>query len=234
MPTTPRLPIVLIFLALITAPARAERPPEPKPQADLIVTGQVGKVYTNTDRADINFIVEIEVRSTEKGQAIQPGQILDARCFQRRPDAPRVPAAYGHHQVPREGDKVRAYLMRRPDGRYEGTYPDWIDPMSSGPPGGDPPRPEARYPYWVLGVYTRPVGLGDRTGLLIMQVDPGGPAHRAELKAGDIIVEANGEPIRSQEELLRVISQSGGSLKLTIRDVRTGKVSTVEAALKPL
>src|SRR5438093_219907 len=81
------------------APARAERPPQPKQQADLIVTGQVGKVYTNTDPADVNSIVEIEVRSIEKGQGVRPGQILDARCFQRRRDAPRVPAAYGHHQV---------------------------------------------------------------------------------------------------------------------------------------
>ena len=42
-------------------------------------------------------------------KAVQPGQVLDARCFQRRRDAPRVPAAYGHQQVPREGDIIWEY-----------------------------------------------------------------------------------------------------------------------------
>ena len=52
---------------LLATPARAKRPPEPKQEADLIVTGQVGKVYTNTDSADVNHVIEIEVRSTQKG-----------------------------------------------------------------------------------------------------------------------------------------------------------------------
>jgi hypothetical protein len=234
MPAKPWLPITLAFLVYGSTPVRAERPPEPKQDADLIVTGQVGKVYTNTDATDVNYIVEIEVRSTQKGQAVQPGQILDARCFQRRRDAPRVPAAYGHHQVPREGDTIRAYLIRRPDGRYEGTYPDWIDPMGAVPSDGGPSAPGAHYPYWALGVYTQPVHLGDRAGLQITQVARGGAAQRTSLEAGDLILEAGGEPTRTQEDLIRAISLSGGSLKLTIRDVRTGRLSTVEVALNPL
>jgi putative serine protease PepD len=124
--------------------------------------------------------------------------------------------------------------MRRPDGRYEGTYPDWIEPLGSGPPGGGAPVPGARYPYWALGVYTQPIRVGDRTGLQITQIAAGGAAQRAGLEAGDILLEANGEPMRSQDDLLRVISRSGGSMKLTIRDVRTGRLSTTEVALNPL
>jgi hypothetical protein len=229
-----RFLLILIVVTSVATSSWAERPPEPKPQADLIVTGEVGKVYVNTDSANINYIVEIEVRAVEKGQGIEPGQALDARCFQRRRDAPRVPAAYGHHQVPREGDLVRAYLMRRPNGRYEGTYPNWIDPIGSGPPGGGAPGPRAPSPRWALGVYTQPVRLGDRLGLQITQVAPGGAAQRVGLEAGDIIVEANGEMTRSQQDLLRAIAQSGVSLKVTIRDVRTGAMSTVEVALQPL
>jgi PDZ domain len=232
MSAKPSLPITLALLVFGATPARAERPPEPKQEADLIVTGRAGKVYNNTDSADVNCIVEIEVQSTQKGPAAQPGQILDARCFQRRRDAPRVPAAYGHHQVPREGDTIRAYLMKRPDGRYEGTYPDWIDPMAAVPPAGGPPGTGARYPYWALGVYTQPVHLGDRVGLQITQI--GAAAQRVGLEPGDVILEAGGEATRSHKELLRAISRSGGSLKLTIRDVRTGKRTTVEVALNPL
>jgi hypothetical protein len=225
---------ITLALLVLAAPSRAERPPERKEDADLVVTGRVGKVYTNTDPANVNFIVELEVQSTQKGQALPSGQILDARCFQRRRDAPRVPAAYGHHQVPREGDTIRAYLMRRPDGRYEGTYPDWTDPIESPPPDGSPTGPGARYPYWALGVYTQPVLVGDRAGLQITQVVAGGAAQRAGLEAGDIILEAGGEAARTQDDLLRAISRSGGTLKAMIRDVRTGRLSTVEVALNPL
>jgi hypothetical protein len=82
MPAKPRLPIALMLPALITASARAERPPEPKHQADLIVTGQVGKVYTNTDSADVNYIVEIEGPIDREG----PGG--PARSGPRRPLLP--------------------------------------------------------------------------------------------------------------------------------------------------
>ena len=66
MPAQPRLPIAVRLLAIVTASARAERPPEPKAQADLIVTGQVGKVDSHTDPTDINYLIEIEVRSIDK------------------------------------------------------------------------------------------------------------------------------------------------------------------------
>jgi hypothetical protein len=235
MPAKSRFLIALAFLALLAAPAAAERPSEPKPQADLIVTGQVGKVYTNIDPDNVNFVVEIAVRAVEKGQGIPSGQILDARCFQRRPEAPRIPAAYGHHQVPREGESIRAYLMRRPAGRYEGTYPDWIDPLGPGPPGGrrPGPGPGARYPYWALGVVTQPALVGDRVGLQIVQIVPNSAAQRAGLAIGDVILEANGEPTRSPQDLRQVVSKSGGSLKLTIRNMRTAKRVTIEVALDP-
>jgi S1-C subfamily serine protease len=84
-----------------------------------------------------------------------------------------------------------------------------------------------------LGVYTQPVRLGDRAGLQITQIDSGDAAQRAGLEAGDVILEAGGEPTRSQEDLLRAIARSGGSLKVTIRDVRTGRLTTVEIALNP-
>ena len=53
------------------------------------MTGKVRKVYTNTDPANVNYIVEIAVDAVERGEGVAPGQILDARCFRRRPEAPR-------------------------------------------------------------------------------------------------------------------------------------------------
>jgi S1-C subfamily serine protease len=125
--------------------------------------------------------------------------------------------------------------MRRPDGLHNGTYPDWIDRLGSGPPGGGALGPGTRSLHWALGAYTQPIRSGDRAGLQITQVAAGGAAPRAGLESGDILLEANGEPMRSQEHLLRVRARLSGSLKLTIRDVRTGKrLTTTEVAFRPL
>ncbi|MBX6314658.1 MAG: PDZ domain-containing protein [Isosphaeraceae bacterium] len=228
-----RAPLFLVAvaaLALWPAVACAERPPERKEDAALVVTGRVGKVYTNVDAVEENYIIEIQVEAVERGRGARAGETVDARIFRRRPDAPRVPAAYGHHDFPREGERVRAYLNRRPDGQFEGTYPDWIDRLSGGSPGGPGAPPPGRGR--VLGVFTRPVALPGRAGLQITQVTPGSPAQRAGLEPGDIILEANGQPTRTPDELLRAIHEADGSLRLTIRDVRSGRLLTAEATLE--
>ena len=56
MPAQPRLPVALVLLAVATTPARAERPPEPKPQADLIVTGTGGTVRITSARVTLSHI----------------------------------------------------------------------------------------------------------------------------------------------------------------------------------
>src|SRR5205807_738914 len=110
--------------------------------------------------------------------------------------------------------------IRRPSVPQKPGLPKAPPPSSRrrgpGPTGEGVPPPGAPYPYWALGVSTRPVRLGDRPALHITRVVAGGDAQRAGLKAGDIILDAGGGPARSQEDLLRAISRSGGSLKLTV------------------
>lgn len=88
-----------------------------------------------------------------------------------------------------------------------------------------------------IGVSVRPVGrfrrgrwrLRQGSGLLVVAVEEGGPAHRAGLLVGDVLVKANGEPVldllevvaRSAGERLRLsISRGGGMLVLDV-DVPT-------------
>jgi hypothetical protein len=56
----PRLAVVLILFAIFTTPVLAELSPEPKLQAELLVTSVVGKRYTNTDSVQVNYLLEIE------------------------------------------------------------------------------------------------------------------------------------------------------------------------------
>jgi serine protease Do len=64
-------------------------------------------------------------------------------------------------------------------------------------------------------------------GLMINEVRENSPSAKAGLKAGDIIVEADGKPVKSQLDLIRAINEKkDGDLQLTI--VRGGSRQTIQ------
>ena len=67
---------------------------------------------------------------------------------------------------------------------------------------------------------------GVEGGVLISEVRENSPAARAGLKAADIVVEADGKPIRNENDLVRAINaKKDGDVQLTI--VRSGKHQTI-------
>ena len=68
----------------------------------------------------------------------------------------------------------------------------------------------------VIGVQVLPVpadalaefGLKERRGALVAVVNPGGPAAKAGLEPGDIVVEFNGKPVRNRDDLVSVTSSA--------------------------
>jgi serine protease Do len=64
----------------------------------------------------------------------------------------------------------------------------------------------------------RAVGLPDAEGLLIREVDEAGPAARAGLTRGDLIVTAAGQPVRSVDDLFGVLRAAapGSTIELTV------------------
>jgi len=74
----------------------------------------------------------------------------------------------------------------------------------------------------VIGVSVRPEGVAlptGETGVLIMEVVPGGPGEQAGLLPGDYIVLADGEALSSSNDLLRIRRRygAGETLRLTVR-----------------
>jgi S1-C subfamily serine protease len=60
------------------------------------------------------------------------------------------------------------------------------------------------------------VGLPPRDGLLVRGVDPEGPAARAGVRAGDLLVSAAGRGLSSVEDLSEVLQSSGDSVSLVV------------------
>jgi putative serine protease PepD len=81
-----------------------------------------------------------------------------------------------------------------------------------------------------LGVRTEDPGFGS-AGAMVTQVEEGSPAHQAGLQTGDLITEANGEPIRSFEQLASLIraSNPGDTMKLTVE--RDGSTEQLDVTL---
>src|SRR5919108_5158994 len=62
----------------------------------------------------------------------------------------------------------------------------------------------------------RAVGLPERDGLLVRVVEDGGPADRAGLRSGDLLVEAGGRPVSDADQLDEVLDQVGEDQTLTL------------------
>ncbi|HUC38474.1 MAG TPA: trypsin-like peptidase domain-containing protein [Acidimicrobiales bacterium] len=62
----------------------------------------------------------------------------------------------------------------------------------------------------------RSVGLPERDGLLVHAVEPGGPADRAGVREGDLIISVGGAPVTSADELAASLEtgEAGGSVDL--------------------
>jgi serine protease Do len=71
-------------------------------------------------------------------------------------------------------------------------------------------------PPFVARRLRRAVGLAEMDGLLVRAVEDDGPAGRAGIEAGDLIVEAAGRPARSADDLYEALDGAKGSLSLKI------------------
>jgi serine protease Do len=72
----------------------------------------------------------------------------------------------------------------------------------------------------------RQLGLrADTAGLLVRDVDPGGPAAEAGVQPGDVIVQANRQPVRSTADLQKALGRGGQAVLLINRQGRTSFIT---------
>ncbi len=73
--------------------------------------------------------------------------------------------------------------------------------------------------------------LPTRSGVLISDVSPGGPAERAGLKRGDLVVKLNGQSVDSTGNLRNLVAAAGVGSKVRVDFYRDGKLETRTIAL---
>ena len=119
-------PAIVVVLLTLPCPreAHAERPPQPRANADVVLTGAVEAVAETWDFETDHFTVSVRVDGAERGAS--PGELFAVNCFRWSRPFPGANGASGHRGVPAVGDHIRVFAFRRGFG-YEGAYPDWYD-----------------------------------------------------------------------------------------------------------
>jgi serine protease Do len=80
------------------------------------------------------------------------------------------------------------------------------------------------------------IGLGKAQGALINRIEPGAPADKAGLEAGDVIIKIDGKPIEKSADLPRLVGNTKPGTKSTLTVFRRGatkELSIVIAELEP-
>jgi serine protease Do len=69
------------------------------------------------------------------------------------------------------------------------------------------------------------IGATSKAGVVLVEVDPNGPAQEAGLRRGDILIEANRKPIRTVDDLQRILAEvpAGGDVLLRVERVIGGR-----------
>ena len=90
-----------------------------------------------------------------------------------------------------------------------------------------------------LGVGIQPVRLpsdlmeklAQETGLLVISVEPGSPAHQAGLVLGDTIVNLGNKPVRNWDDLLVLLGKDRIGTKTETRIVRAGQIQELSVTI---
>ena len=90
-----------------------------------------------------------------------------------------------------------------------------------------------------LGVFIQPLtpdaaenlGLSARRGALVSDVTSGGPAEKAGIRSGDVIVAFDGKEIRDEHDLPQVVALTKPGKTVDVRLIRGGKETTVAVTI---
>jgi serine protease Do len=77
-------------------------------------------------------------------------------------------------------------------------------------------------------------GLKSSAGALVSSVTPAGPAARAGIEPGDVIIEFNGRPVAKQDELVKNVTATKPGTQVPVKIVRDGQERTLTVTVEEL
>lgn len=139
--------------------------------------------------------------------------------------APLAKGSSGGPVVDRRGRLVGINTHRLAEGFYLALPADdhlrsVVDALGRGETPVRPRLGVGLAPDGVARRLRRSVGLDERDGALVRVVEDGGPAARAGVRSGDLIVEAGGRPTPGADELHEILDRTGADSTLQLRVVR--------------
>ena len=192
----------------------------------LVVTGQVKAVYRQVSGTR-DHLIQLRVRD------------LKANPRRRMQQSEKAPVSgeyiYVHvsgpstglvrdskMNIPEPNQMIRARVVAGSDQSWNSVAGQWFEEVNSSPADGAK----------VLGVKTEMAFVDGQRRLKVTEVELGSPAKEIGIEAGDILIKANGVGITNSEELATQIQRSRGTLKLLVRNFRTGENVPIEVKLK--
>ena len=76
------------------------------------------------------------------------------------------------------------------------------------------------------------LGLGNRSGSLILQIYEGSPADKSGLTPGDFIYQANGQAVRNSDDLTKIVGNQPPDTPLSLKVIRDGRSTDLDVKLE--
>lgn len=148
--------------------------------------------------------------------------------------APLAPGSSGSPLVDREGKLIGLNTNRVGSGFYlalpaDGELKNRIAALQRGESAERPRLGVGIAPSWVANRMRRSVGLDEREGVLVRDVEEGSAADQAGIREGDMIVEVGGRAIVEPDDVYDALGPVDAHGSLSIKLVRGAQELTVDA-----
>ena len=209
-------------------------PDSPAELAEL----QTGDVVLKIGDRDVSSpdVLAAEIRKRKPGQNVTLKVERDGKPM----DIKVKLGEYPENEAQREME-VRFPGLFGPDAPMLGTSPKSVFPEKA--PRPDAPRPLApKTPEWsyetrkFIGVYCGELnrelaehfGVKEGTGLIVSKLTEGGPAEKAKLKVGDVIVSVDGKRVETVNDLIDLVQAKAKGTKVKLEILRDKKTMTLD------
>lgn len=237
-----RLWVVGLFFAMPGLLSAQQREKVSKTDAAFVVDGVVRQVFRSPRQNRTDYLVQLDVTRSEARKRITgvakvtipvPGESVYIHLYQLNSVSQSVASLDSYSNMPAERSQIRAYLVPRETGGWEGTFPDWYEltsdrtaETSSSDPAPGLPESGSLKPSR-MGVHCELVTIGNRRGLKVTSVDRGSSGQKAGLEVGDVIIAINEAAITTQDQL-DTQARTKSTLALHVIDINSGRVAQIE------